>query len=93
MEWLESPTGDGMYWYLDADFHIPERCEVTNFGGAEENVTVTIDGYNHVLGHLREDTPYFYGPVDMDPPEVSDELLMILEEADKARYDDDLEAE
>lgn len=81
MEWLEEPTEDGTYWYVDIDFLEP--IEVTT----KENL-VFVDGEDYLLENLKKDGAHFWGPLPkVDPPAIPKELQIYLSELDEARWD------
>lgn len=70
MNWTKTPVVSGVYWYKDAhilDMEKPIISRVTivdEYNIDDRNTIISINGDLHYLIDLRNDLPWFFGPLD-----------------------------
>lgn len=84
MEWLELPSQNGYFWYIDADYREPMLALVS--GTETSKIIVDVDGFDHQFDDIKEDGPRFYGPINLDAPDVPDAIDEILQGIEDARW-------
>lgn len=68
-QWLKTPKANGYYWYQDQHNEYEENlhiiAHVTIVGEKDWNIIVAINGEVYGLDDLRDDLPWFLGPIEV----------------------------
>jgi hypothetical protein len=69
LTWTQKISEPGTYWYVDVDYTTPIQIEV------DERKVIHLDGDAYSIEDLIREEGHFYGPINIDVPEVTEDIL------------------
>ena len=69
LAWTQEISEPGTYWYIDVDYTVPVQVEVDEIG------VVNLDGDAFSTEDLIREIGHFYGPLNIEIPEIPESIL------------------